>query len=152
MLYYLIAIIIIAFDQLTKLAVVNNMELFETIPVIDGFLNLTYTLNEGAAFSILQNQRILFIILACVISVVIVCMIYKMNKSQKLIKFSFALILGGAIGNLIDRIDTGAVVDFLDVQFMDFAIFNVADSAVVVGSILMMIYVIFSKDQDNLFK
>lgn len=152
MFYYLIAIIVIALDQLTKWAVVKNMELYESIPVITGWLNITSTRNKGAAFSILQNQTILFIILASIVSIVLIYMIFKISKSQILLKISLALILGGAIGNLIDRIDTGSVIDFIDVQFINFAIFNIADSAVVVGSILMIIWVIFSKDQDNLFK
>lgn len=147
---YLIAVIIIIIDQLSKWWVVVNMELYESIPVIGDFFQLTSHRNTGAAFGILQNQRLFFIIITSAVLIGIVYFMYAMLKQRKrFLPFALSLVLGGAIGNFIDRIRTGEVVDFFHFHFefpffaydvdYSFAIFNVADSAIVVGVILIFI-------------
>lgn len=152
MLYYIIALITIALDQLTKWAVVNYMELYETIPIKEGWLHITSSRNRGAAFGILQDKRVLFIIITIIVVIFVIYYIKKIHKKHKLYALSLALILGGSIGNLIDRIRLGEVIDFIDVRIINFAIFNVADSAVVVGTTLLIILMFFSKeDLDEIF-
>lgn len=151
MLYYLIAILIIGVDRLSKWAVVTYMDLYESIPVIKGWFHITSTRNKGAAFSILQNQRLFFIISSAIAAIFIIYFIYKIYKEHKFVAFSLALVLGGAIGNLIDRIATGEVVDFIDITIINFAIFNIADSAVTVGVTLIIFYMFLVKE-NNIFK
>ncbi len=146
MFFYLIAILIIIIDQLTKFAVVSTMDLYESIPIIEGWFHITSVRNTGAAFSILENQTWFFIITAIIISLVLVYLIYRVYREYRILALLMALILGGALGNLIDRIMYGSVVDFIDVQIINFAIFNVADIAITVGTALLVIYVIFSKN------
>jgi signal peptidase II len=133
--------VIIALDQFSKWWIVHNMELYQSISVITDFFYITSHRNRGAAFGILQDQRWLFIIVtSCVVIGIIVYMI-KMKKETILTKLALSLILGGAIGNFIDRIRTGEVVDFFHFQFgsYQFPIFNVADSALCVGVVLFLI-------------
>ncbi len=151
MLYYFIAILIITVDQISKWAIVNYMELYESVPIIEGWLHITSCRNKGAAFSILQNQRLFFIILTLIVVTILIYFIYKIYREHKYVAFTLSLILGGAIGNLIDRIRIGEVIDFIDVQIINFAIFNIADSAVVVGTTLLIIYMFFAKE-NNIFK
>ncbi len=136
--------LVVALDQITKLAVVKAMNLYESIPVAP-FFNLTYVHNTGAAFSFLSDaggwQRWLFAILAASISVVLVIWLAKLKKHETLLAASLALILGGAFGNLIDRIAYGYVIDFLDVYYQSWhwPAFNIADSAITLGVILMLL-------------
>ncbi len=122
------------------------MKLYESIPVIKGWLHITSSRNRGAAFGILQNQRGFFILLTFLVSMAMIYYIYKLQKTNKLYAFSLALLLGGAVGNLIDRMLTGEVVDFIDVRIINFAIFNIADSAITIGVALIIIEMLFSKD------
>ncbi|MGD9677888.1 MAG: signal peptidase II [Vulcanibacillus sp.] len=151
MLYYVIAILIIGVDQLSKWLIVNYLDLYESIPIIEGWIHITSTRNKGAAFSILQNQRLFFIVLTLFVVIFIIYYIYKIHKEHRFFSLILALILGGAIGNLIDRIATGEVIDFIDFRIINFAIFNIADSAVVVGTTLMLFYMVFAKE-NNIFK
>lgn len=116
------------------------MALGESIPLIDGWLYLTSHRNAGAAFGMLQGQRWLFIVVTVVVAGVIVYTLWRMRR-ERFLCWSLALILGGAVGNLTDRIRFGEVVDFIDVRIFSFhyPIFNVADSAVVIGGILLAI-------------
>lgn len=151
MFYYIIAILIIVADQLSKWAVVKYMDLYESIPLIEGWIHITSTRNRGAAFSILQNQRVFFIILTSIAVIFIIYFIYKIYKEHRFFSFALALVLGGAIGNLIDRIVIGEVIDFIDLTIINFAIFNIADSAVTVGVTLILLYMVFAKE-NNIFK
>ncbi len=131
-------------DQITKLAIVEHMSLYQSIPVTT-FFSLTYVHNTGAAFSLLSDaggwQRLLFAGLAAVVSVVIVVWITRLQKHETLMAVSLSLVLGGAIGNLIDRIAYGYVIDFLDVyyQTLHWPAFNIADSAICLGVFLMLL-------------
>ena len=136
--------IAIALDQATKLTIVATMRLYESIPVIS-FFNLTYVHNEGAAFSFLSDaggwQRWFFAGLATIISIIIAIWLTRLKKHEILLAMSLALILGGAIGNLIDRLAYGYVIDFLDFYYKTwhFPAFNVADSAITIGVGLMLL-------------
>lgn len=136
--------IAVALDQATKLTIVATMRLYESIPVIS-FFNLTYVHNEGAAFSFLSDaggwQRWFFAGLATIISIIIAIWLARLKKHEILLAMSLALILGGAIGNLIDRLAYGYVIDFLDFYYKTwhFPAFNVADSAITIGVGLMLL-------------
>ncbi|MED1864309.1 signal peptidase II [Fictibacillus nanhaiensis] len=140
MFYYLVALLVLMIDQVTKWLIVKNMELGQSIPVIDQVFYITSHRNRGAAFGILQDQRYFFIIITVI---VVGAVIYYLQKHahDTLLKTALALVLGGAVGNFIDRLLRGEVVDFLNVYIgsYDFPIFNVADSALVVGVGLIFI-------------
>lgn len=140
---YIVALIVILLDQLAKYFVVQNMQLFETIPVINGVFHLTYVQNTGAAFGILQDGNILFIILTSAIIAAILIYKYRMNIKDKFLLCTLGMIIGGAVGNLIDRFIHKAVIDFLDFRLINFAVFNVADCFVVVGCIMLAVLLIF---------
>lgn len=148
MIYYLLSLIIVLIDQAVKWMVVKDMELYESIPIIEGWLHITSSRNRGAAFSMLQDQRWFFVLVTSIVAIVLIYLIFKYQKTHKFFAFSLALVLGGAIGNFIDRILSGAVVDFIDVRIINFAIFNIADSAISVGAVLLVIYLIFSKNEE----
>ncbi|MGI6257662.1 MAG: signal peptidase II [Anaerovoracaceae bacterium] len=142
MVYFLLVIAVVVLDQVVKHLVVSFMSLHQSIPVIDGFFHVTYTQNTGAAFSLLQGQKLLLIGLPVFLICVGLVYIYKhRNDKRKVLMISVALIVGGGIGNLIDRISLGYVVDLFD--FRVFPIFNVADIFVTVGCALLCIYILF---------
>jgi len=148
--YYLYALIVFLLDQFSKWLVVKHMELGELRPVIGEFFQITSHRNKGAAFGILQNQRWFFI---AVTVVVVIGIIWYMNKivrsGKKLLPFALSLLLGGALGNFLDRLLFGEVVDFLQFHFQFplfgrqidyiFPIFNLADSAIVIGVALIFL-------------
>ena len=143
--FFLGAAVIIALDQITKSAITTRFVLHEAYPVIPGFLNLVYVMNPGAAFGFLANAsetfRYVFFIGITVLAIgLIVYYLVKSNPRDLLLTGSLTLIFGGAVGNLIDRIRFGAVVDFLDIYIggAHWPAFNVADSAITVGAILMI--------------
>lgn len=144
LIYYLIAFAVILLDQFTKWLVVQHMEIGESIPLIENLLYLTSHRNAGAAFGILQGQMWLFFIATIIVIVVITYYLQKYAKGQPWFGISLGLVLGGAIGNFIDRLLFGEVVDFINVYIFtyNFPIFNVADSSLVVGVIMLMIHVI----------
>ncbi|AOM83260.1 Lipoprotein signal peptidase [Salisediminibacterium beveridgei] len=149
--YYLIAILVIALDQITKYIVVRQMDQGQSIELISGFLYLTSHRNAGAAFGILQGQMWLFYIATVVVAGVIIYMIITQTKDSRFFGISLGLVLGGAIGNFIDRLLEGEVVDFIDVFIFtyNFPIFNVADMALVIGVGLMMIYFIIEEKRQG---
>ena len=140
MFYYIIALLIILIDQLTKWLIVKNMELGESIQVIENFLYITSHRNRGAAWGILQGQMWFFYIITAIVIVAIVYYIQKEAKGKILLSVSLAFMLGGAIGNFIDRVYRKEVVDFVNTYIFsyNFPIFNVADSALVIGVGLLM--------------
>jgi len=139
--YYLIALFIILIDQVTKWLIVTKMYLGESIPVIDDFLYITSHRNRGAAWGILQGQMWFFYVITIIVIVAIIYYIQKVAKGKLLLGTSLALMLGGAIGNFIDRVVRKEVVDFIHTYIFsyNFPVFNIADSALVIGVILLMI-------------
>lgn len=163
---FILAFIIILLDQLTKLFVVGffidpQVQLFsgmlsfegDSVTLIDKVFSFTYVLNEGAAFGILQNQRLFFLIVTIIVCTAGIIMLLRLPIKHITLKLSSAFILGGAIGNLIDRVVIGVVRDFLDATFVDtitgysFPVFNVADIFVVVGVCLLAVYILFIHDK-----
>jgi signal peptidase II len=138
-----LTLLAVLLDQGSKLAIDASMQLYESIPVIP-FLNLTYVHNTGAAFSFLSEaggwQRWFFSGLALVISIGITVWLAKLQKHETLLAAALSLILGGAIGNLIDRVAYGYVIDFIDVYYGNshFPYFNIADAAINLGVFLML--------------
>lgn len=133
----IIIILIIGLDQLTKFIFNNNLVLNSPNPVIKGFFYLTLVHNRGAAFGILKNQLLLFI-LSSIFAIILIYLNLKNSKQNNklsLNNLALGLILSGAIGNLIDRLFLGYVVDFLD--FRVWPVFNVADSAITIGAVLL---------------
>jgi signal peptidase II len=136
--------LVIIIDQLTKRVVDTTMQLYQSIELIPYF-QLTYLRNQGAAFSFLSGaggwQRWFFIGLAVIASVFICIWLKKLDRSQRWEAIAWALVLGGALGNLIDRILYGYVIDFLDVYVGDWhwPAFNVADSAITVGVVMLLL-------------
>ncbi|RNB91307.1 signal peptidase II [Brevibacillus fluminis] len=143
MIYYLYALAVILLDQLTKYAIVKNMVQGESIPLIDNVFQLTSHRNMGAAFGILQNQRILFIIITLAVVTGIIVTLFRIGRTQPRISLGLSLVLGGAIGNFIDRALNGQVVDFLDFVLIHFPIFNVADAAITIGVVILLLDIFF---------
>ena len=139
-LYYLLALLIIGIDQLTKWLVVKQMELYEQIPIIENFFYLTSHRNKGAAWGILQGQMLFFYIITTIVIIGVIYYMEKYARGNILMSISLGLILGGAIGNFIDRLLHQEVVDFLDfiIFTYDFPIFNIADSSLFVGVVLII--------------
>ena len=144
---FLIGIIaaIVALDQWSKWKIKTSYDLYHSEPIIQGFFHFTYVTNDGMAFGLSfpgGKQVLLFVTL--VLTGVIIWMLWKEKNSHNLIRYGLSFILAGAIGNMIDRVLYGKVVDFLDIMVGDFHwyIFNVADSAVTTGMILFILHTI----------
>ena len=142
MVYYLLAFVVILLDQWTKWLVVRYMELGESIPIIENVLYITSHRNRGAAWGMLQGQFWLFYIVTVVVVVGIVIYIQRLQPTQRLFGIALGLMLGGALGNFIDRVFRKEVVDFVHTYIFNysFPIFNVADAALTIGVALMFIY------------
>ncbi len=136
-----IATIVIIIDQFTKILVTTYLKESHGYEIIKNFFMIMYTRNTGAAFSILENQTFLLIILSLIILIILNNYISLLTKSTKLERLSLGLILGGIIGNLIDRLLYGSVIDFLSFRIFkySFQIFNIEDTAIVVGVILFIL-------------
>ncbi|MBQ1568043.1 MAG: signal peptidase II [Erysipelotrichaceae bacterium] len=150
--YVLFVTILVILDQYVKNLVVLNIELSKRIPLIDDFFSLTYVRNYGAGFSILQNETVFLSVLSIVAVLVLAYLLIKAKKSDTVSIISYILIISGALGNLIDRIRLGYVVDFLDFKIFgyDYPVFNIADSFITIGCFILMITVILeSKNAKN---
>lgn len=136
--------IIVILDQVVKWIVISTMNIGESIKIIGDFFYLTYVKNTGAAFSILEGRQPLFIIMSFIIMGIVYCFFIYKKKLNKLEIISYGLILGGIVGNLIDRIRYNAVIDYLDFIIFkyDFPIFNIADIGVVLGAFLLIYLII----------
>lgn len=140
----LIAIILgsIFLDQLTKWLAVIYLEAVSTVPLWQDVLHLTYVQNEGAAFGIFSNQRWIFMVFSTLAIVGLSIYLFRFSPKNAWIRIPIAMIIGGGIGNMIDRILLGYVIDFIDFRLINFAVFNVADSFVTVGAFMIMGYLI----------
>jgi signal peptidase II len=147
--WMIVAVVIVIVDQLTKWAIIEWVPLYDRIP-LNTFINLTHQKNSGAAFSFLADaggwQRWFLAVLASAVSIVIVVWLWRIrNEEQNILTAGLALVLGGAIGNLIDRILLGHVTDFIQVLFGSWAFpsFNVADAGISVGAALLIVDALF---------
>ncbi|WP_373598396.1 signal peptidase II [Paraclostridium bifermentans] len=142
MIYILIILGLIALDQVSKYIAINYLANIGSIPVIDNIFHLTYVENRGAAFGMFQDNQMIFIVVALAASIFGLYYLYK-KEVNLLGKTAIILIISGAIGNLIDRVRLGFVVDYFDFRIIWDYVFNIADVFVVVGTILLCIYIIF---------
>ena len=141
--YSLFAAMIVAADQFTKYLTVANIALYEDVPFLPGLLQLTYVQNTGAAFSSFEGQQWLF---ALIFAVFTGMLVYEYRKNTMgFTKFEWwciAAVYGGGLGNMIDRVRMGYVVDMIETTFMEFPVFNVADCFITCGCILMMAHLV----------
>ena len=149
-----ITIPVILLDQATKLFVQAHMALYESIAIIPNYLDITYTLNPGAAFSMLADappwvREAFLLTMACAAIVVLAVLIVR-SERVSITSVAFALIMGGAMGNLIDRAIRGRVIDFMRAHYYDlnYPIFNVADSAITIGVAMIVLTAFFGSDDE----
>ena len=145
---YLIGIIsmIVVLDQWSKWFIKSSYNLYQSKPIIQDFLHFTYVTNDGMAFGLsFPGGKQILLVTTILLTGVIIAMLWKERRSHYLNRYALSLILAGAIGNLIDRLIYGKVVEFLDVMLGDFHwyIFNIADSSVTIGMVLFIIHSIF---------
>lgn len=143
MLAFVVAAAVILLDQLTKYLVARFIPLGGEVDFIPFFINLTHVENEGASFGMLSEHRWVFMLFSSIAIIGIIFFLIKQYRRHRFMTVSLALILGGGIGNMIDRVFRGAVVDFFEFTFVRFAIFNVADMFITFGAVLLGIYIVF---------
>ncbi|MEA1970273.1 MAG: signal peptidase II [Thermodesulfobacteriota bacterium] len=155
--FFITLLLVVGLDQISKTYISSVMSLHVSYPVIDGFFNITYVRNPGAAFGFLANAapmfRSLFLIVVSAAAIVMILWFLAKNKSAGMrLTFALSLILGGAVGNLSDRIRFGNVVDFLDfyIASWHWPAFNVADSAISVGAVLLVVEMFRKKRSGSL--
>lgn len=148
MLYIIVIVGVIILDRIVKTAVANSMNVGDSIPVLGDFFHITYIQNSGAAFSMLQNHSTILIILpAAVILIGIIVICTGTKKYKPIFLWALALMCGGGLGNLTDRLAYGKVIDMFDFGF--FPVFNVADIAVCVGCGLLVVYMIVYENSNT---
>ena len=146
MLYFIILSLILVFDIFTKYLSSFYFKVSE-IEVIKNILYFTYVENRGAAFGIMQNKQWFFILITLILIIAMILYILKVKPQDILLKLSLSFIIGGGIGNLIDRVFKGYVVDFIDLRIINYPVFNIADCFVVIGAVLLCVYILFSKEK-----
>jgi signal peptidase II len=155
---YLITIAIvlgvILLDQSSKLYIDRALPLYYSIPIVKNFIHITYVRNTGAAFGLFASQvtgfKVFFFLITSIIAVLVILFLLRsLEDTQTLLISSLSLIMGGAIGNLIDRVRLGEVIDFIDLHWYSYhwPAFNVADSAVTVGGVFLIVNTVFKKDK-----
>lgn len=149
MIYIVIAVIVLAADIYTKHLAEGALKSIGTIPIIKDIFHLTYVENRGIAFGMFSGGRIVFIIVSLIVLFLLAFVVFKTEKPVRSIwlKAGSALIFGGAIGNMIERVTKGYVVDFLDFRIIDFPVFNIADIAVCVGAAMLVIHFLYAEQR-----
>lgn len=150
MLYLLCAALVVAADQLFKLWIVRAIEPGEVMRLIPGVMQLTHMHNYAAAFSLFEGLKIPIIIITFIVCIVIAAALIMKKPRSRLERAALALVLGGAVGNLIDRLMNGYVVDMFQTTFIDFPVFNIADCAITVGGIMFCLCIIFSSRDERI--
>lgn len=166
---YLIVFSVVVLDQLTKYIIKKSMDLYDSVNVLGSFFKITYIENPGMAFGIQMENKIWFTFLSIIAAIIVLVYLIKMQDEKFSFRIALAMIMGGAIGNLIDRLYAGRVIDFLDVEFFDISIpsfnllffnfpgysltrwpvFNIADSAVTCGMLLIIWLIIFQRSHQK---
>ena len=148
---FCIAATVLLLDQASKWAVMNAMALGESVPVLGSFFRLTYIQNPGAVFGLRLGGQAIHLLFAVVALVLVVAMLWRMPQGERLASLGLALVLGGALGNIVDRLRFGVVIDFLDFGFGDWRwwVFNVADACVTTGAGLLMVAYSFQKPDED---
>jgi signal peptidase II len=151
-----VATAVFVLDQITKLAIVNRLALHDSIPVIDGFLNIVHARNPGAAFSFLAGappwfRSVFFPTITIVAVVVVVSVIRRLPPQDRLLRLALSGVLGGALGNLCDRLRYGEVIDFIDVYWRGhhWPAFNVADSSITVAVTAVVLQTLFGSSRES---
>jgi signal peptidase II len=141
-LFYLLVVGIVCLDQIVKGIIVEEVDLLEVIPVIPGAFDITHIQNDGAAYNLFSQFPLMLIVMPAIVMLAgLVYMAYAFNKKPTVLITAISLVIGGGLGNLIDRINKGYVVDFFDIHIIP--IFNVADMFITAGCALLFIYLIF---------
>lgn len=150
MMIIILSIVFFIIDQLSKLLVIKKLNMGSSNTIINGFFYLTRANNDGAAFSIFTGKKFFLIAITFIIIAGLIYYIKKNKPKDKLTRIAYSLIIGGSLGNLIDRIIRGTVIDFLDFRILgyNYPIFNIADTFIVVGVFLMFI-TMMRKDRKN---
>ena len=141
----ILSAVVAAVDFLLKLLVINNLKPAGTVELIPGLFSLKYVENKGAAFGMLSNARWIFIVFTIVIIIALIYIMIRKKINGKLFSIASILIIGGGIGNLIDRVFYGYVVDYLSISFFP-PVCNFADYCITIGAVLMVIYLLYFSD------
>ena len=155
MLLALVTMPVLALDQLSKLYISSHFRLYETVPLVANWLDVTYTLNPGAAFSLFATMppgfRSVFFIALSIVAIIVLAVLLTRPGTSLASSISFALILGGTIGNLIDRLARSVVIDFIYFHHNSFSypVFNVADSAITVGVAIILLFSVMGDHQSG---
>lgn len=150
MLWVIIAMLVIIADQITKALVTTYMSIGDTAFSVLNLFDITYVQNRGAAFSILSGKMWFLSVVSVLFCVILVIYCIKAKPTQPIFCLSLTMLFGGAFANAIDRIFRGFVVDFINASFITFPVFNIADMAITIGAILLIVYYIFlDKEEQN---
>jgi signal peptidase II len=155
MLLALVTMPVLALDQLSKLYISSHFRLYETVPLVPNWLDVTYTLNPGAAFSLFATMppgfRSVFFIVLSIVAIIVLAVLLTRPGTSLASSISFALILGGTIGNLIDRLARSVVIDFIYFHHNSFSypVFNVADSAITTGVAIILLFSVMGDHQSG---
>lgn len=145
LLYLILSILFVIADQVVKMWIVNNFSLHEGMEFIKGIVSILYVRNTGAAWGMFEGKMFFFYLITAVAVGTLLYLMFKEKGKSKLLLTAYSLILAGAVGNFIDRIRLGYVVDMFKFEFIDFPIFNVADICLTIGVIFLFYYVIFKE-------
>lgn len=145
----LVVLFVVFIDQLSKFYIQKHMVLGMSIPIVEDVFHITYVLNPGAAFGLFEHQTLFFLVVAVCLVISAIYFYPRIPKQYRLLRLGTGLLVGGAVGNVIDRIKTGYVVDFFD--FRIWPVFNVADTAIVcgVGCIIFTMIYLYKEDEQN---
>ena len=149
MIYFAAGVVILIIDLLTKIWAQTRLRGIGTIPLIEGVFHLTYVENRGAAFGIMQDRRIFFVLITIVFLAAVVYVILKFKNRPAVLSLGLSFMTAGALGNMIDRIWRGFVVDMFDFRAINFPVFNVADIFVCIGAGLLAIFFIFCEGKEQ---
>ncbi len=154
--HFVIALLVVALDRWSKLAVASHIAMYRHIQIIPGFFRLTHTENTGAAFSLFADspahwKTAVLIGFSCIAMVIVTVLLWRQTRAFTITGIALSLILGGALGNLWDRVASGRVIDFLLVYIKQYEwpVFNLADSAIVIGATLLVLEILFQKSTDD---
>ena len=147
--YAILTVFFIFTDFLTKKAVISNMNLYTSVPVIKDVFHITYVRNTGAAWSIFSGKTSMLGVVSAIVVVAIVVYVILKKPKNKLLLAALSLLAGGGAGNMIDRFFFGYVIDFFDFRIINFPVFNVADIFVVCGAALLIMYMLFEEKFKN---
>lgn len=145
LLYLILSILFVIVDQVVKIWIVNNFSLHDGMELIKGLVSILYVRNTGAAWGMFEGKMVFFYLITAVAIGTLLYLMFKEKGKSKLLLTAYSLILAGAVGNFIDRIRLGYVVDMFKFEFIDFPIFNVADICLTIGVIFLFYYVIFKE-------